>query len=97
MPDTDEIARSRRRVPRTPAADPNAEGGSGLKMLGRPLRVMAKARSWRWLRFAFGGATEEGGRAEQGTDPRPATEGADADAAPLRGAAVTLRDGRSIT
>ncbi|MQV24256.1 ABC transporter permease subunit [Sinorhizobium meliloti] len=67
MPDTDEIARSWRRVPRTPAADPNAEGGSGLKMLGRPLRVMAKARSWRWLRFAFGGATEEG--AERSREP----------------------------
>lgn len=36
-------------------------------MLGRPLRVMAKARSWRWLRFAFGGATEEG--AERSREP----------------------------
>ena len=57
MPDTDEIARSGRRVPCTPAADPNAEEGSGLKKLERPLRVLSTARSW--LRFAFDGAMEE--------------------------------------
>ncbi|MCA1369977.1 iron ABC transporter permease [Bradyrhizobium sp. BRP14] len=60
MPHTDEIARSRSGEPHAPAAGPGAEGRSGFKMLERPLRVLSKARRFKWLRLLFGGETADG-------------------------------------
>ncbi|MQV96995.1 ABC transporter permease subunit [Sinorhizobium medicae] len=63
---SDEIARGRRKATHAPAVDTDAEVRSGSRMLERPLRVLAKARCWQWLRLASGGAKDDGSEGERG-------------------------------